>query len=207
MSERFGYYINLHERGDFYADVRNQVGESIFELRADEEGSVSLIEAGYMKDYKDIDGLSEYLKSVDVIGKDSTLMMSGAFEAHNAAQAAGEDPLSLLEANIASVIRNQGEISLGGGTFKSDELQEVLELLRNRENDEQSTASEFSASELERVETFAANLKKAVFDRDEVSIAGGVFVPGELIIFSEFLKQQIQMANNNEAAEQASPKG
>ncbi|WP_240533969.1 hypothetical protein [Aeromonas veronii] len=32
----YGYYINLDERGDFYADVRDADGSTVFEIRAGE---------------------------------------------------------------------------------------------------------------------------------------------------------------------------
>lgn len=33
----YKYFINLDERGSFYADVRNQAGKTVFEIKAGNE--------------------------------------------------------------------------------------------------------------------------------------------------------------------------
>lgn len=77
----FGYYVNLDERGDFYADVRDPSGTTIFELRAEEDGSIALIEDGFMRHKTDLDGLTEHLVSLGLIGKETELLTSERFEA------------------------------------------------------------------------------------------------------------------------------
>lgn len=79
----YGYYINLDERGEFYADVRDQNGNTIFEVRNDEEdGSIGLVEAGYMRDPHDLSGLADYLATVSkVIPPGATIHPSDEFEA------------------------------------------------------------------------------------------------------------------------------
>lgn len=52
----FGYYVNLDERGDFYADVRDPSGETIFEIHAEGDGSIALIEDGFMRHKTDLAG-------------------------------------------------------------------------------------------------------------------------------------------------------
>lgn len=76
MSNTFGYYVNLDERGEFFADVRNESEHSIFEIRFDpnDPDSSSLIDLGFMKHKKDVIGLELYLKSIEIIqAKDSVL--------------------------------------------------------------------------------------------------------------------------------------
>jgi hypothetical protein len=77
----FGYYVNLDERGDFYADIRDPSGETIFELRAEEDGSIALIEDGFMRHKTDLDGLRDHLVSLGLIGQDAELLPSDRFEA------------------------------------------------------------------------------------------------------------------------------
>jgi hypothetical protein len=77
----FGYYVNLDERGDFYADVRDPSGTTIFEVRAEEDGSVAMIEDGFMRHKSDLDGLRDHLVSLGLIGPDAELLPSDRFEA------------------------------------------------------------------------------------------------------------------------------
>jgi hypothetical protein len=64
------FYINLNERGDFYADVRT--GDStIFEIHG-----FDIFEDGFMDSIKDMTGLSSYLIDLGVIkGGDSVRYM------------------------------------------------------------------------------------------------------------------------------------
>ena len=80
MSDKFGYYVNLDERGDFYADVRNEAGDTVFEIRSDEEGVVDLVEDGFMSDKTDISGLRDHLVTFGVVPAGSELMSMSDFE-------------------------------------------------------------------------------------------------------------------------------
>ncbi len=63
----FQYYINLDERGSFRADVRDEIGDTVFEIRAGnelEEDETSIFEDGYMKHGRDLVGLQSYLKDL-----------------------------------------------------------------------------------------------------------------------------------------------
>jgi len=74
--EAFLYYINLDERGSFCADVRNSSGETIFEIKAGNElaeGEVSIFDDGFMADKNDIAGLTDYLRSMAIIGPRDTI--------------------------------------------------------------------------------------------------------------------------------------
>lgn len=86
----FGYYVNLDERGDFYADVRDPSGGTVFELRAESDGSISLIEDGFMRHKTDHAGLRDHLVDLGLIGPDAELLPSDRFEAR--LDADPEDP-------------------------------------------------------------------------------------------------------------------
>lgn len=60
----YGYYVNLDERGEFYADLRDASGTTVYELRSEEDGSLAPVEDGYMKHRKDMHGLEEMLKTL-----------------------------------------------------------------------------------------------------------------------------------------------
>ncbi len=80
----YGYYINLDERGDFFADVRNQNGRSIFEIRAGnslKEDESSIFEDGFMRDKGDLSGLTTYLIDLGFIPKESQVLACEDFEA------------------------------------------------------------------------------------------------------------------------------
>lgn len=80
-NDTFYYFINLDERGAFYADVRDSSENTIYEIKIDysdssnENSDESIFTDGYMKNTKDIDGLQEYLISLGVIPPESTVAM------------------------------------------------------------------------------------------------------------------------------------
>jgi hypothetical protein len=76
----FGYYINLDERGDFYADVRDVSGESVFEIRVDAGDEDNIFTDGFMSDKNDIMGLKAYMVDLGILKEDSLLMETTAFE-------------------------------------------------------------------------------------------------------------------------------
>lgn len=59
------YYINLDERGDFFADVRKENDETIVEFRDAED----FYEDGF-GDIRSVNDVEDYLKSVGVINAD-----------------------------------------------------------------------------------------------------------------------------------------
>lgn len=76
--ETYTYFINLNERGSFYADVRNQNGNTVFEIKAGnelQEDESSIFEDGYMKNDKDLDGLRKYLIELGIMNQYQTLIM------------------------------------------------------------------------------------------------------------------------------------
>jgi hypothetical protein len=58
------YYINLDERGDFYADVRTKSGKTVFEIKG-----FDIFEDGFMRNKKDMKGLEEHLVSLKIMNK------------------------------------------------------------------------------------------------------------------------------------------
>lgn len=83
VSNLYGYYINLDERGDFNADVRNTDGETVFEIRAGrslDEDESSIFEDGFMQHKEDLSGLTEYLRSLGVIAQEATVLTESEFE-------------------------------------------------------------------------------------------------------------------------------
>jgi hypothetical protein len=74
----YAYHINLDERGSFYADVRNQNGNTVFEIKAGNElgeNESSIFEDGYMKHKNDIEGLRNHLIELGIMNKNQTLIM------------------------------------------------------------------------------------------------------------------------------------
>ena len=79
----FGYYINLNERGYFEADVRDQSGKTIFEVKSGlslAAGESDLIEDGFMKHANDLKGLETYLKSLRLLPDQGRLMSAKKFD-------------------------------------------------------------------------------------------------------------------------------
>lgn len=64
------YVINLDERGDFYADVRNAYGKTVFELYG-----FDIFEDGFMASKTDLQGLKEYLVSMGIMVPGQELVM------------------------------------------------------------------------------------------------------------------------------------
>jgi hypothetical protein len=60
------YYVNLDERGSFYADLRRaDDGVSIWEVR--EDYLAELIQDGYVRHGRDLDGLVDYWVETNII--------------------------------------------------------------------------------------------------------------------------------------------
>ena len=80
---KYGYYVDLDERGEFYADVRDSGGKTVFEVRAggEAEGESNIFEDGFMRDKNDLDGLTSYLVDLNVIPAGSQILSMVDFEA------------------------------------------------------------------------------------------------------------------------------
>lgn len=82
-SDLYGYFIDLDERGSFLADVRDLDGKTVFEVRAGDslgEDETSLIDDGFMRDTRDISGLTDYLRSMNVIPSHASVVTMQEFE-------------------------------------------------------------------------------------------------------------------------------
>ncbi len=62
MVKKFEYFINLDERGEFNADVRNEKGKTVFEF-----SGFDIFEDGFMKNKHDISGLRDYLIDLKIM--------------------------------------------------------------------------------------------------------------------------------------------
>jgi hypothetical protein len=64
----FGYFINLDERGEFFADVRDANEKTVFEIHG-----FDIFEDGFMRHKNDMSGLSDHLKSLGIMADGDTL--------------------------------------------------------------------------------------------------------------------------------------
>lgn len=75
----YGYSINLDERGDFMANVRDLDGNTVFSIDSASD-LLELIEGGFMKRKEDWDGLGRHLIEVGVIPKGAKVYSSAQYE-------------------------------------------------------------------------------------------------------------------------------
>lgn len=78
------FFVNKDERGEFYADVRDEKDNTIYEIKSepageDEEGNygeglIPQVEDGFMRHATDIQGLEKYLISLEIIPKKAQLV-------------------------------------------------------------------------------------------------------------------------------------
>jgi len=66
---QYEYFINLDERGEFYADVRDPDGNTVFEIKGFE-----FFEDGFMDHKYDLANLEGYLRILEVMPKGATLV-------------------------------------------------------------------------------------------------------------------------------------
>lgn len=65
---KYEYHINLDERGEFYVDVRNESGKTVFEIQG-----FDIFEDGYMRHKNDVAGLGAYLLELGIVKESDTL--------------------------------------------------------------------------------------------------------------------------------------
>jgi hypothetical protein len=70
MGSFLTYFINLDERGEFMADVRNANQDSVFEIDGFE-----IFEDGFMRSKRDLVGLKEHLVDLGIMTKTQDLIM------------------------------------------------------------------------------------------------------------------------------------
>lgn len=66
--KKYTYHINLDERGEFRADVRDAEEQTVFEIEGFE-----IFEDGFMKNKYDLVNLADYLIHLGIINKEDTL--------------------------------------------------------------------------------------------------------------------------------------
>lgn len=71
---QYVYFINLDERGDFYADVRanDEDGQTVYEIQG-MPALESLVEDGFMRHSADMKGLAEHLRDLGIMTADDRL--------------------------------------------------------------------------------------------------------------------------------------
>lgn len=116
--KKYFFFINLEERGSYYADVRDANDKTIYEIRIDgSDGDSTIFEDGYMKHTHDIRGLESHLKTLGLIGKDDELVdgedeMLGIRRRY---ASGGSIPTSAIESNFRGkfnyVLNNNLEVS------------------------------------------------------------------------------------------------
>lgn len=76
----YTYHVNLNERGCFYADVRDGNDETVFEVRAGkslEDSESDPVEDGFMRDLMDTRGLTDWLRTLGIIGQTAHIIIAG----------------------------------------------------------------------------------------------------------------------------------
>lgn len=68
---KYSYFINLDERGEFYADVRNESDKTVLEIH-----DTWIFEDGFMADKLDMDGLHEYMYDMQMIEPDDCIVIA-----------------------------------------------------------------------------------------------------------------------------------
>ena len=64
----YEYYVNLDERGEFFADVRSADGDTVFEIHG-----FDVFEDGFMSHKRDTEGLLDYLIFLGIAAKGDRL--------------------------------------------------------------------------------------------------------------------------------------
>ncbi|MBC7198327.1 MAG: hypothetical protein H5U32_03660 [Pseudomonas balearica] len=137
-AKTFGYYINLDERGSFDADLRDMDDKSLMTVSNEEQdgegnvvqGEIGLVEAGYMKHGRDIDGLASYAIQMGIIPAGSVVLNSRDFEA------AQEELFDDWQACL-KVLDQYDPESIVGQLYEEEEVADALEKLINDFNLEQ----------------------------------------------------------------------
>lgn len=71
--EAFGYYVNFDRPDGFFADVRNTLGVTVFELH-----DTNIIESGLMRHKRDVTGLRQYLVGQGLMDRRQMLLLMAA---------------------------------------------------------------------------------------------------------------------------------
>jgi len=69
----YGYYVNFDRPEGFFADVRNTLGKTVFEIR-----DTHIIESGLMSHKRDVGGLRDYLIEQGLMERRQMLLLMAA---------------------------------------------------------------------------------------------------------------------------------
>ena len=69
----YGYYVNFDRPDGFFADVRNTLGKTVFEIH-----DTSIIESGQMRHKRDVSGLRNYLVDQGLMDRRQMLLLMAA---------------------------------------------------------------------------------------------------------------------------------
>jgi hypothetical protein len=120
----YQYHINLDERGEFYADVRNTSGNTVFEIKG-----FDIFEEGWMDDKRDINGLREYLISLGIMKTEQHLQdvetnkyASNKYAMRKLAiRSMGREPMSKLLLDAGKNMNYFASIAINAG-YNKDEI-------------------------------------------------------------------------------------
>ena len=88
--------VDLDERGSYKAHIEDHDGHTVYEYsNEDESGNPTdfwLVQDGFMKHPDDLEGLSSYLKSIEILPQEALLQDSSKKEHHGKAEAAMDSP-------------------------------------------------------------------------------------------------------------------
>ena len=127
----YTYFVNLNERDIFNADVRNFKGETIFTINNQndteensEDGSLWIVESGYMDNPEDIDGLLGYLIDMGIVDSESTLKMDD-----------GKDLPNRYCVDVLDMQKGHHNIHVLKNNDDSEQVQSLFEQLESCEDD------------------------------------------------------------------------
>mgnify|MGYP000914875015 CR=1 FL=1 len=107
----YTYHINLDERGEFFADVRDQDDNTVYEIHLpDSDGGSGIIGDGFMKHERDVAGLERYLKQIGIMQNHDTLEPDQDNNDNNYMENGGNVEETPYYMEVANVIAQQ----LGG---------------------------------------------------------------------------------------------
>ena len=65
----YTYYINLDERGEFFADVRDHAENTVYEIHG-----FDVFEDGFMTDKTDMNGLRDYIADLGILNRSDNIL-------------------------------------------------------------------------------------------------------------------------------------
>ena len=115
----YGYSINLDERGEFDADVRDLADHSVFRIPSLDRLEDARDE-GIMRNANDIDGLEHHLKELGVIERDARIQPLSQFESHQKDVIADGEAITELASMRNAIFQAQDEVQSENITVTSD---------------------------------------------------------------------------------------